>query len=111
MTEFSKRCLFIIQNIPYGKVISYGKIAMLAGNPKGARLVSRLLSSSSIKYNLPWHRVLGADGAIAFRHLNAIEEQKSRLEKEGVHFHKFRIADDSYFWNLSSIEDIGYYDE
>jgi methylated-DNA-protein-cysteine methyltransferase-like protein len=111
MTEFSKRAIFIIQHIPFGKVTSYSKIATLAGNPKGARLVSRLLSSCSLKYDLPWYRVIGSDGEIAFRHLLAIEEQKARLEKEGVVFQKHRIQDNSYFWQISNLEQTGYYDE
>lgn len=84
--KFSERVIEIISNIPYGKVISYGKIARLAGNPRGSRQVSWILSSSSQKYNLPWHRVINKRGQISLKPGQGFEEQKSRLEKENVEF-------------------------
>ena len=106
MTEFSKRAIKIIKNIPEGKVTSYGKIASIAGNPKGARMISRLLSSSSQKYNLPWHRVIGSDGKISFRNELAVQEQKSRLEAEGVTFSGNKISSHDYWWDQLSFDDI-----
>lgn len=65
MTDFTEQVLEIIQNIPYGKVMTYGQIAAYAGNPRGARQVSRILSSMSSKYQLPWHRVINSKGGIS----------------------------------------------
>ena len=67
MTVFSEHVIDIIKAIPPGKVASYGQIAMLAGNPRGARQVSRLLHSSSEKYSLPWHRVVSSTGKISLQ--------------------------------------------
>ena len=65
MTDFTNEVLVIIKNIPYGKVMTYGQIAAYAGNPRGARQVSRILHSMSVKHNLPWHRVINSKGTIS----------------------------------------------
>jgi methylated-DNA-protein-cysteine methyltransferase-like protein len=59
---FHEKTVFIIKQIPYSKVSTYGKIAEAAGNPQGARQVARTLHSSSDKENLPWHRVINSTG-------------------------------------------------
>jgi methylated-DNA-protein-cysteine methyltransferase related protein len=43
--------------------------------------------------NLPWHRVVGAQGRIAFpRHSPQFREQTRRLRAEGVRVEKGRVA-------------------
>ena len=63
--DFTKDVIRIIFNIPEGKVLSYGRVAFLAGSPRGARQVTRILHSSSGKYGLPWHRVIKAQGRMS----------------------------------------------
>lgn len=53
----------IVSQIPYGKVISYGKIAAMLGNPRAARQVGWAMRSCPNE--LPWHRVVKADGSVA----------------------------------------------
>ena len=65
MTDFTEQVLGIIKSIPYGKVMTYGQIAALAGNPRGARQVSRILHSMSGTHQLPWHRVINSKGGIS----------------------------------------------
>jgi len=65
MTDFTIQVIDIIKNIPYGKVMTYGQIAAYAGNPRGARQVSRILHSMSNSHNLPWHRVINSKGSIS----------------------------------------------
>ena len=86
-----------IRAIPCGKVSTYGGVARTAGFPGGARLVARVLRKG---FGLPWHRVLGAGGAIKLTGDSAIE-QRLRLEAEGVRFrgrkvdiktHEFKAA-------------------
>ena len=76
----------IIKRIPKGRVATYGQIAMLAGNPRGARQVVRALHSSSEKDNLPWQRVINSKGRISLRPGSGLELQRSILEAEGVVF-------------------------
>jgi methylated-DNA-protein-cysteine methyltransferase related protein len=74
----------VIRSIPHGKVATYGQVAALAGDPRGARQVARILHSCSATYKLPWQRVLGAGGRITLPRGAGFEEQALRLEVEGV---------------------------
>lgn len=79
----TERILAVIKAIPKGKVASYGQVAALAGSPRGARQVARVLHSLSGKEKLPWHRVIGAAGSISLP-AEGGAEQARRLRKEGV---------------------------
>ncbi len=66
--------------------MTYGQIAKLAGSPRGARQVVRILHAMSRKYKLPWHRVINAKGEIGLKDDEAFSVQKLLLESEGVIF-------------------------
>jgi len=83
---FEQRTRRLIKRIPRGKVATYGLIATMAGNPRGARQVVRILSSCSAKDKLPWHRVINREGKISLPIGNGYEEQHGLLEREGVTF-------------------------
>ncbi|WP_332628663.1 MGMT family protein [Halalkalibacter flavus] len=84
MQPFTERVLDIIVHIPKGKVMTYGQIAKLAGNPRAARQVARILHSMSKKYKLPWHRVINAKGEISLLDEELQINQTMALEGEGV---------------------------
>lgn len=84
MTPFTENVIEIIRSIPAGKVMTYGQIARLAGSPRAARQVVRVLHSMSKKHRLPWHRVINAKGQIALQEDEAYNEQVLSLEAEGV---------------------------
>jgi methylated-DNA-protein-cysteine methyltransferase related protein len=67
-------------------VMTYGQIALLAGSPRAARQVVRILHSMSEKYKLPWHRVLNSKGEIGFQDEEHAMTQRLCLEAEGVQF-------------------------
>jgi methylated-DNA-protein-cysteine methyltransferase-like protein len=74
--------------IPRGKISTYGRIALSAGLPNGARQVVRVLHSRALVSSLPWHRVL-AKGSRAGTARIALQgdgfgEQFSLLCAEGV---------------------------
>nr|MDO8113177.1 MGMT family protein [Candidatus Sigynarchaeota archaeon] len=81
---FTRRVVAIIKQIPPGKVLTYGLIAKLAGNPRGARQISRILHSLSEKERLPWHRVVNATGNIVLASELEKDEQASLLAAEGI---------------------------
>jgi methylated-DNA-protein-cysteine methyltransferase-like protein len=83
-TEFYNNVINVIRKIPKGKVATYSQIASYAGSDKGARGVSWILHSSSGKYKLPWHRVIGEPGKISLKPGKGLERQRSLLRKEGV---------------------------
>jgi methylated-DNA-protein-cysteine methyltransferase-like protein len=96
---FMDRARRVIRSIPRGKVVSYGLVAALAGNPGAARQVARLLHSSSRKDGLPWHRVVNRLGRISLGPGQGREIQKQLLEDEGVVFSEDGAIDpEMFFW-------------
>ncbi|HET6633264.1 MAG TPA: MGMT family protein [Rhodanobacteraceae bacterium] len=83
----------VIAAIPRGRVASYGEIAARAGLPRRARMVGRALRCTPKGMQLPWHRVLRADGRIALAPGSAgFAEQCRRLRAEGVAVSAGRVA-------------------
>jgi methylated-DNA-protein-cysteine methyltransferase-like protein len=71
--------------IPRGRVATYGGVARAAGLPGRARQAGYALRVAGDALHLPWHRVVGAGGRIAFpRASRAHREQARRLRAEGV---------------------------
>ena len=79
-----ERILAAVRAIPSGQVAAYGEVARRAGLPGRARLAAKVLSGNTDPA-LPWHRVLRADGRIAFpAGSKGHREQARRLKAEGV---------------------------
>ncbi len=77
----------VVRLIPEGRVATYGQVAFLAGRPGRARHVGRALRSLPEEHDVPWHRVLNAQGRISQRGLGDSEHlQRILLEGEGVRF-------------------------
>lgn len=77
----------IVCRIPKGKVATYGQIALLAGMPRGARIVGYALASCPDAGAVPCHRVVDRLGGTksAFD-TYAPGTQRMLLETEGVLF-------------------------
>ncbi|WP_298623979.1 MGMT family protein [uncultured Legionella sp.] len=104
-TEFSKNVIELIQSIPKGHVTTYGLIARLAGNPRGSRRVGWLLHSSTQKYDLPWQRVIRADGSLSFPdHSPNFMMQKQLLEAEGIAIQNGRVDLNKFLWKGESLQ-------
>jgi methylated-DNA-protein-cysteine methyltransferase-like protein len=77
----------VVDGIPRGHVLTYGEVARLAGMSRAARRVSQAMRRAPREMKIPWHRVVNAQGKISFpADSSGYQEQKSRLEKEGVMF-------------------------
>ena len=74
--------LSVVEEIPEGKVASYGQIARLIGREKNARLVGKVLSEAEKYGNYPCHRVVNSAG----RPAPCFRDQRELLEGEGVEF-------------------------
>ena len=97
--SFAGRIKRLIKAIPPGNVATYGQVAAMAGNPRGVRGVVWILHSSSQSAGLPWHRVINSKGKISLPRGDGFEEQKMRLEAEGVRFNPDDSIDLSrYLW-------------
>lgn len=89
--EARLRILRAIRAIPAGQVAGYGEVAARAGLPGRARLVARVLGGNDDP-DLPWHRVLRADGRIAMPEgSRGWREQSQRLRAEGVRVARGRV--------------------
>ncbi len=96
---FYKNVIKIIKQIPFGKVATYGQIALYAGNHRASRQVAFILNSSSKKENLPWFRIINSKGFISLKPGSGYEIQKNLLENEGIIFNKDNSLDLSkYLW-------------
>jgi methylated-DNA-protein-cysteine methyltransferase related protein len=93
MTPFTEQVITIIQSIPAGKVMTYGQIARLAGSPRAARQVVRILHSMSKKYQLPWHRVINSKGQITIKDDGSYHEQILNLQIEGIEVSSSGLVD------------------
>jgi methylated-DNA-protein-cysteine methyltransferase-like protein len=88
-----------IAAIPSGRVASYGQIGELAGYARSARLVTRALRYAPAEMNLPWHRVLNAQGKIAIpANSPSHKEQARRLANEDVPFISGRVDMSRFRW-------------
>jgi methylated-DNA-protein-cysteine methyltransferase related protein len=103
VSDFTTRALAVIRQIPSGKVVTYGMVAVLAGNPRAARQVGWLLHSLSERHRLPWHRVVNRHGAISPRADGDGNWQRALLAEEGVVFSSDgRIDLQESLWRPSS---------
>lgn len=89
----------VILAIPKGRVSSYGEIAARAGLPRRARLVGRVLREAGGTMALPWHRVVRADGCLAFAQgSDEFSEQRQRLAAEGIEVRGGRVDMQRFGW-------------
>lgn len=91
----------IVRGVPRGRVITYGAIAQLLGEPRKARQVGWAMAATpELKPRIPWHRVINARGEISQRHSPEAEtRQRKRLEAEGVVFDADgRVDLERYLW-------------
>ena len=89
MKDEYRRIYAAVAAIPRGRVASYGEIAARAGLPRRARLVGHLLREAPDELQLPWYRVVRADGHLAC--MRGAHEQARRLRAEGVEVRNDRV--------------------
>ena len=90
----------VIARIPPGAVATYGQIAVLAGYRGQARQVGYALAATPEHLDLPWHRVINAQGRVSPRaHSRFHEYQEELLRQEGVELVRGRIDLARYRWD------------
>jgi methylated-DNA-protein-cysteine methyltransferase-like protein len=82
-----ERIFEVVRGIPVGRVSTYGLVAEVAGMKGAARMVGYALHSLPSGSDVPWQRVVNAQGMIS-RHPDPIftDIQRSLLEAEGIRF-------------------------
>jgi len=90
MDGFFKNVHRIVAGIPPGKVMTYGQIAEMAGNPRASRAVGYAMRAIPRGIDIPWHRVVNSRGEISLRRTMQGDDdrflQRVLLEAEGVEF-------------------------
>jgi methylated-DNA-protein-cysteine methyltransferase-like protein len=95
-STFKEQVILIVKQIPYGKVASYGQIALYAQSPRAARQVGWILNKYSGAEEIPWWRVVNNSGRISIKGSHFTQmDQKLRLENEGV------IIDDNLSFDIN----------
>lgn len=88
-SSFRARVEDIVRHIPYGRVMTYGQIAALAGSAYAARIVGGIAHFGDV--GLPWHRVVNRKGGLASGYPGGRDGHRAALEAEGI-----RVSDDYY---------------
>lgn len=107
--NFTQKVHYVCNLIPFGKVVSYGQIAIIIGSPKASRGVGRALSRCQDP--LPAHRVVNKDGYLSGAGAFTLEnEQESLLCLEGVEVIDHQVNLEKYAWKpeIKQLEDISY---
>ena len=83
---FFEQVYRLVRLVPRGQVTSYGAIARMLGNPRGARTVGWALGSLPHGSDVPWQRVLNSRGEVPMMGEDCGARQRELLEAEGVEF-------------------------
>jgi methylated-DNA-[protein]-cysteine S-methyltransferase len=81
LTAFARRMADELRRVPYGEVVSYGELALLAGRPRAARAAGSFCARCALAPVLPLHRVVSVDGLGGFGS-SGIEYKRRLLELE-----------------------------
>jgi O-6-methylguanine DNA methyltransferase len=83
MSSFTEHVQIIVKSIPLGTTMSYREVATIAGNPKAARAVARIMSQNFDPL-IPCHRVIRSDGTLGGYNRGGSEAKRLLLETERI---------------------------
>lgn len=101
-SEFKQRVCELVSQIPFGRVVTYGDLAISSGHPNAARIVGQIAHFGPP--DLPWHRVVNRMGGLASGYYGGRECHKRMLETEGIRVDvNFIIINfEEYRWRLTA---------
>ena len=79
---FKRRVETLVAQVPKGRVMTYGQIAALCGQPRAARIVGGVAHFGNP--DLPWQRVVNKSGGLASGYPGGRRGHKEVLEAEGL---------------------------
>jgi O-6-methylguanine DNA methyltransferase len=82
MKSFKEKVLSVVSKIPKGKVLTYKKVAELAGSPNASRAVGSVLKQN-FNPKIPCHRVIRSDGVVG-EYNRGRNEKIRKLKEEGA---------------------------
>ena len=97
--NFFDKVYEVAKQIPYGRVTSYGAIAIYLGMPRSARMVGYAMNNSHGR-DVPAHRVVNRKGLLTGKHhFEGTNLMQQLLESEGISVIDNQIQDfDKVFW-------------
>lgn len=99
---FRRRVYEVVRQIPAGRVMTYGQIAALCGNPRAARIVGGIAHFGDPE--LPWQRVVKKDGRLAEGYPGGVQGHKEHLKSEGVEVNNdFRVEIGKVLWQPGKV--------
>ena len=87
----------LVQQIPRGRVITYGALAKVLRLRGGARTAGRAMAATPSGKGIPWHRVVGDRGKLLIREPYA-SLQRKMLQSEGIQLLESRVNLKRHFW-------------
>jgi len=81
-SDFRERVYALVRQIPRGRVMTYGQLAALAGNPRAARIVGGVAHFGDP--DLPWQRVVNKQGGLASGYPGGRRGHAEHLKAEGI---------------------------
>ncbi len=81
-SSFQRKVLKRVTKIPYGKTMTYGKIARAIGHPKAYRAVGTANARNNLPIVIPCHRVIASSGLGGYG--AGLEMKKKLLRLEGA---------------------------
>lgn len=72
----------LMTKLPVDKVTTYGDLAAMAGSPRAARVVGGIAHTGPDE--LPWHRLVNAQGGLAVGFHGGQDAQRQLLEHDGI---------------------------
>lgn len=82
ITDFQKRVFSVVREIPRGRTMTYGDVALLSGMPGAARAVGRAMASNPFAIIVPCHRVVSRGGLGGFAWGLELKEKLLALERD-----------------------------
>jgi O-6-methylguanine DNA methyltransferase len=84
---FTEEVYKALRKVPAGKVVTYGQLAALAGNPRASRAVGMAMRTNPDIPATPCHRVVASDGSLTgYSAGKGVSTKREMLLKEGVLF-------------------------
>ena len=88
--SFKGKVLNNLISVPYGKVITYKRLAEISGSPRASRAVGNAVHSNPLFLIIPCHRVVGSNGSLT-GYAGGIHIKMKLLELEGVDLSHFFV--------------------
>ncbi len=94
--NFRARVLALVAQIPKGRVMTYGQIAALCGNPRAARIVGGIAHFGDP--DLPWQRVVKKDGSLAEGYPGGVTGHENSLKTENIGIKSHKVDMQKHLW-------------